>query len=42
MNHMLLVGLLGIGLSLLVGILAGAIPAWQASRTRIVDALRQG
>lgn len=35
-------GLLGIGLSLLVGILAGAIPAWQASRTRIVDALRQG
>jgi len=33
---------LGLLISLLVGILAGVIPAWQTARTRIVDALRQG
>ncbi len=35
-------GLVGVLLSLVVGALAGAVPAWQAARTRIVDALRQG
>jgi len=37
--HLAMLGLL---ISLVVGILAGAIPAWQAARTKIVDALRQG
>ena len=31
----------GIGLVLLLGIVAGAFPAWQAGRLRIVDALRR-
>ena len=33
---------IGLAISLVVGLLAGALPAWQATRTRIVDALRQG
>ena len=32
----------GLAISLVVGLLAGALPAWQAARTSIVDALRQG
>ena len=32
---------LGAGLILLVGVAAGLLPAWQASRLRIVDALRR-
>ena len=32
---------LGVGLILLVGVAAGVLPAWQASRLRIVDALRR-
>jgi putative ABC transport system permease protein len=32
---------MGVGVSLLVGLLGGLMPAWQASRTNIVDALRQ-
>jgi putative ABC transport system permease protein len=35
-------GLTGLGISALVGLLAGIFPAWQATRTRIVDALRNG
>jgi putative ABC transport system permease protein len=31
----------GVGLVLLLGLAAGALPAWQASRLRIVDALRR-
>ena len=31
----------GAGLVVLLGFLAGAIPAWQASRLRIVEALRR-
>lgn len=31
----------GVGLVLLLGIASGALPAWQASRLRIVDALRR-
>jgi putative ABC transport system permease protein len=33
--------LMGIGLVLLLGLAAGCLPAWQASRLRIVDALRR-
>jgi putative ABC transport system permease protein len=33
--------LTGLAVSFLVGLVAGAIPAWQAARTKIVDALRQ-
>jgi len=33
--------LAGVGLVLLLGLAAGALPAWQASRLRIVDALRR-
>jgi putative ABC transport system permease protein len=33
--------LVGLGLSLLIGVLAGAIPATMASRLKIVDALRR-
>ncbi|HEX6739526.1 MAG TPA: ABC transporter permease [Vicinamibacteria bacterium] len=32
---------LGIGLSLLVGLLAGALPAWSAMRLQVVEALRR-
>ena len=32
---------MGIGVALLVGAVSGLIPAWQASRLRIVDALRR-
>jgi putative ABC transport system permease protein len=32
---------LGIGLVLTLGIVAGSLPAWQAGRLRIVDALRR-
>ena len=38
----LALGLTGLGISALVGLLAGIFPAWQATRTRIVDALRNG
>jgi putative ABC transport system permease protein len=31
----------GIGLAVLMGLVSGAFPAWQASRLRIVDALRK-
>jgi putative ABC transport system permease protein len=30
----------GLGLSLVVGLLAGAVPAWQAGRAEIVSSLR--
>jgi putative ABC transport system permease protein len=33
--------LMGIGLVVLLGIASGILPAWQASRLRIVDALRR-
>lgn len=33
--------LLGVGLILALGLVAGLLPAWQASRLRIVDALRR-
>lgn len=33
--------LLGFGLSLFMGVLSGLVPAWQASRLRIVEAFRQ-
>ena len=32
---------LGLGLAVLMGLVSGAFPAWQASRLRIVDALRK-
>ena len=32
----------GMGVALVTGILAGLAPAWQAARTEIVPALRQG
>jgi putative ABC transport system permease protein len=32
---------LGLGLAVLMGLVSGIIPAWQASRLRIVDALRK-
>jgi len=32
---------IGVGLILLLGMAAGLLPAWQASRLRIVDALRR-
>jgi len=35
-------GMLALAISLVVGAVAGAIPAWRASRMKIVDALRQG
>ena len=35
-------GLVGMFVSLLVGLLAGLVPAWQAARTNIVTALREG
>jgi putative ABC transport system permease protein len=38
----LALGLTGLGISALVGLVAGIFPAWQATRTRIVDALRNG
>ena len=31
----------GAAVSLVVGLLAGFVPAWQAARTQIVSALRQ-
>ena len=31
----------GMGVALLTGVLAGLVPAWQASRTDIVTGLRQ-
>lgn len=34
-------GLTGVGVSLIVGILAGCLPAWQAARTPIINALRE-
>ena len=30
----------GLGLSLVVGLVAGAVPAWQAGRAEIVSSLR--
>jgi putative ABC transport system permease protein len=33
--------LLGIGVAALLGVVSGVLPAWQASRLRIVDALRR-
>ncbi len=33
---------LGVGVSLIVGLLAGVAPGWQAAQTKIVDALRRG
>jgi putative ABC transport system permease protein len=33
--------IIGAGLVVLLGFLAGAIPAWQASKLRIVEALRR-
>lgn len=38
----LALGLTGAAVSLVVGLLAGAVPAWQAARAKIVHALRQG
>ncbi|MCR4413001.1 MAG: FtsX-like permease family protein [Thermoguttaceae bacterium] len=35
-------GLTGLAVSLLVGLLAGIVPAWQAARMKILEALRQG
>jgi ABC-type antimicrobial peptide transport system permease subunit len=32
---------LGISIALVVGAVSGLIPAWQASKLRIVDALRR-
>jgi putative ABC transport system permease protein len=32
----------GVGISLAAGVLAGIAPGWQAARTEIVPALRQG
>ena len=32
---------MGIGIAMLMGAVSGAIPAWQASRLKIVDALRR-
>jgi ABC-type antimicrobial peptide transport system permease subunit len=32
---------LGVGLAALMGAISGIIPAWQASRLKIVDALRK-
>ena len=34
-------GVAGILVSLVVGVVAGVLPAWQAARTQIVMALRQ-
>ena len=33
--------LLGVGVAALLGVVSGVLPAWQASRLRIVDALRR-
>ena len=32
---------LGVSVALLIGAVSGLLPAWQASRLRIVDALRR-
>jgi putative ABC transport system permease protein len=38
----LTLGLRGLGVAAIVGLVAGAVPAWQAARAEIVRALRQG